>query len=74
MGNKEMRIMATKSFLKEVVIKDPRIAQRFIDGICEAQPAQCEATLSRRCTELVGDEITKFFNSEAVLHTEVNHG
>ncbi len=60
--------MATKSFLKEVVIRDPRLARSFVDALSRSEEKarskrqrQDETEISRPCTELKGEEIKDFF-------------
>jgi len=58
--------MATKSFLKDFVISDPKLAHKFVDSLSasfektETSPHK-QTELSRPCSELKGDEIKEFF-------------
>lgn len=60
--------MATKSFLKEVVIKDPKLARNFVDALSRSEEKaksqrqkEDETEISRPCKELKGKEIKDFF-------------
>lgn len=60
--------MATKSFLKEVVIKDSKLARNFVDALSSSEEKakshrqkSDEAEISRPCKELKGEEIKVFF-------------
>lgn len=61
--------MATKSFLKDVVIKDTKLACQFVDTLSNAQKFSAagghryeESAISRKCTELKAGEIKDFFD------------
>lgn len=63
--------MATKSFLKDVVITDPKFARQFVDTLSasaekEEQRKQKQEPfeLSRPCSEVKADEIKDFFGME----------
>ena len=57
--------MATKSILKDVNIKDRRLAHTFIDALDAAKKKQFEsAQISRNCTDLSGDKINDFFEKK----------
>ncbi|MBU3878417.1 hypothetical protein HGO97_021675 [Faecalicatena sp. AGMB00832] len=54
--------MATKSILKNVNIKDKRLARTFIDALSEAEKTKYDPPkLSRECRELTDDKIKEFF-------------
>lgn len=60
--------MATKSFLKEVVLKDTKLANRFVDALSgSAEKANFERhkqesiELSRPYSEIKGEDIKEFF-------------
>jgi len=54
--------MATKSILKNVDIKDRKLARSFIYALEKAQSKKSkEVHLSRTCSEATGDEIKKLF-------------
>ena len=57
--------MATKSFLKEVVIKDPKLVNQFVNTLEEAEESAKKnkiIELSRPCIELKEEDIKAFFN------------
>ena len=61
----EVICMATKSILKDVNIKDRRLAHTFIDALDAAKKKKYEAAqISRKCTELSGDKIKGFFEKK----------
>lgn len=60
--------MATKSFLKEVIIKDTKLAHRLVDALSESADKAMKRTdkqepieLSRPNMELKGEDIKNFF-------------
>ena len=54
--------MATKSILKDIKIKDPRLAHMFVNALEDAKDSKSESpTISRECIELAGDKIKEFF-------------
>ncbi|WP_301010466.1 hypothetical protein [Anaerotignum lactatifermentans] len=60
--------MATKSFLKEVVIRDSRLANQFVDALSKSAEKAAKGMhkqepmeLSRMNTELKGEDIKNFF-------------
>lgn len=54
--------MATKSILKNVDIKDKRLARSFIYALEKAQSKKTrDIQLSRTCSEATGEEIKKLF-------------
>lgn len=58
----EVTSMATKSILKNVNIKDKRLARTFIDALSEAEKTKYDPPkLSRECRELTDDKIKEFF-------------
>lgn len=57
-----MTSMATKSILKDVHIKDKRLARTFVNALSEAENTKYKpAQLSRKCKEITGDKIKEFF-------------
>ena len=55
--------MATKSILKNVNIKDKRLAHTFVDALEQAENTKYKSVqLSKSCKELTGDKIKLFFN------------
>lgn len=54
--------MATKSILKEINIKDKKLAHTFVEALGQVESARYESTsLSRKCTQITGDKIKDFF-------------
>ena len=54
--------MATSSFFVDVIIKDKKTAEKMIDEMDRPiADVDYGALLSRKCTELTGDDINKFF-------------
>ncbi len=58
--------MATKSMLKNVEIRDKKLALDFVNAL-DVALARAESnvgndTVKRECKELSGEEINKFFN------------
>lgn len=54
--------MATKSILKNINIKDKRLASTFIEALSEAERTKYNPPqLSRECKEITGDKIKEFF-------------
>lgn len=57
--------MATKSILKDVNIKERRLAHTFIEALDNAKNKKYEsAQISRECKELTGDKIKDFFGKK----------
>lgn len=57
--------MATKSILKDVNIKEKKLAHTFILALDNARNKQHEQTLvSRKYTELSGEKIKEFFDKK----------
>lgn len=55
--------MATKSILKDVSIKEQRLAHAFLEAMDDAKNSKFEQTqISRKCSELTGDKIKEFFD------------
>ncbi len=55
--------MATKSILKDVSIKEQRLAHTFLEAMDNAKNMRFEqAQISRKCSELTGDKIKEFFD------------
>lgn len=56
--------MATKSILKDVRIKESRLAHTFVKALEDAENAKSESIeISRKCTELRSDKIKGFFGN-----------
>ena len=54
--------MATKSILKDVNIRERKLAHTFIQALDEARSKKHEQVeISRKCTELSGEKIKDFF-------------
>lgn len=55
--------MATKSILKDVNIKDRKLAHAFVKALeeSESQPFT-QTSISRKCTEITGEKIKEFFD------------
>lgn len=57
--------MATKSILKNVTIKDKRLAQTFVEALEQAENTKYKSVkLNKRCEELTGEQIKKFFENK----------
>lgn len=57
--------MATKSILKDVSIKERRLAHTFLDALDNAVNTKHEqAPISRKCSEITGDKIKEFFGRQ----------
>lgn len=55
--------MATKSILKKIDIKDPKLACTFVEALEETQTIKSkEVVYTRKCTELKGDKVKGFFD------------
>lgn len=61
--------MATKSFLKQVELKDKKLAEQFVDALENSIENSNEnyygneKELNIKCTELTGESIKMFFNA-----------
>lgn len=54
--------MATKSILKDVSIKERRLAHTFIKALENAENVKhTPMQVSRKCSEITGDKIKEFF-------------
>lgn len=59
----EVMCMATKSILKNVNIKDKRLAHTFVEALEQAENTKYKPVqLSKNCKELTGDNIKQFFD------------
>ena len=59
----EVKRMATKSILKDIHIKDKRLAHTFVEALSQAENSKYKPTeLSRDCKEIAGDKIKEFFD------------
>lgn len=57
--------MATKSILKNINIKDKRLARTFIEALSEAEDTKyIPPKLSRECREVTSDKIKEFFGKK----------
>ena len=57
--------MATKSILKNINIKDKRLARTFVGALSEDEHTKyTQAKLSRDCEEITGDKIKEFFGKK----------
>ena len=57
--------MATKSMLKNVDIKDKRLARTFVEALENAGAKKYTSVqLSRECTEITVDKIKEFFGKK----------
>lgn len=55
--------MATKSILKDVSIKERRLAHTFVNALENAENVKYAPTqISRKCSEITGDKIKEFFD------------
>ena len=54
--------MATKSILKDVTIKEKRLAHSFVEALEQAENSKFEPTgLRKTCKELTGEKVKMFF-------------
>ena len=61
----EVVYMATKSILKDVRIRDKRLAKSFVDAISRTEQTTRERSdLKWKSTELTGDKIKEFFGKK----------
>ena len=61
----EVRCMATKSILKDVNIKDRKLAHTFVKALDDAKNKKYEQVqISRKCRELPGEKIKAFFDKK----------
>ena len=57
--------MATKSILKEINIKDKRLAHTFVQALGQAENTRYESVpLTRECKQIAGDKIKDFFGKK----------
>ncbi len=64
-------IMATKSILKDVNIKNKRSAKKFVDALENASGKTSKTVVySRTVTELKGDDIKKYFGDKKWQDTQ----
>lgn len=57
--------MATKSILKDVNIKDRKLAHTFVEALDSARNKKYEQVqISRKCRELSGEKIKDFFDKK----------
>ena len=57
--------MATKSILKNINIKDKRLARTFVEALSEAENSKyIPPKLSRDCHEVTNDKIKEFFGKK----------
>lgn len=57
--------MATKSILKEINIKDKRLAHTFVQALGQAENTRYESVpLTRECKQITGDKIKDFFGKK----------
>ncbi len=62
--------MATKSFLKQVELKDKKLAEQFVDALEDSMENAKENYYSNnnepsiKCTELTGESVKMFFNAK----------
>lgn len=55
--------MATKSILKDVTIKEQRLAHTFVKALEDAKNTKCDQVqIKRDCVELTGDKVKAFFD------------
>lgn len=55
--------MATKSILKNVSIKDKRLAHTFVEALGQVESTRYKPEpLTKECRELKGENIKKFFD------------
>lgn len=55
--------MATKSILKNINIKDKRLARTFVEALSGAEDTKYKSVqLSRECKEVTSDKIKEFFS------------
>lgn len=60
---REVMRMATKSILKDVNIKDKRLAHTFVEALEQAENSKYKPVqLTKSCKELTGDKIKQFFD------------
>lgn len=63
--SQEVGGMATKSILKNVTIKDKRLAQTFVEALEQAENTKYKSVkLNKHCEELTGEQIKKFFENK----------
>jgi len=54
--------VATKSILKDINIKDKKLAHTFVEALGQVKNAGFKQTdLTRECKEMTGDKIKEFF-------------
>ncbi|WMC91271.1 hypothetical protein [Kineothrix sp. MB12-C1] len=57
--------MATKSILKDVNIKDKRLAHTFVESLSQIERVKYKPIkITRECTEITGDKIKEFFGKK----------
>lgn len=57
--------MATKSILKNINIKDKRLAHTFVEALGQAESSRYNSTqITRECKELKGENIKCFFDKK----------
>ncbi len=58
-------IMATKSILKNVTIREKNIGRKFVNALSKSKDAGCQnVELKKKCTELKSDDILKMFGDK----------
>lgn len=57
--------MATKSILKDVNIRDRRLAHTFVEALSQAENTKYRSVpLSKDCKELTGEDVKMFFGKK----------
>lgn len=57
--------MATKTILKDVNIRDRKLARTFIEALDQARQKKIQQVdISRRCSELPADKVKDFFDKK----------
>lgn len=55
--------MATKSILKDVTIREQRLAHTFVKALEDAQKSKSDRVqMERTCKELTGEKVKAFFD------------
>jgi hypothetical protein len=65
LNGREVRIVATKSFLKEVTISEKALARTFVDALDKVHKNRYQdKAISRPVRELKGTQVKEFFNKK----------
>lgn len=65
LNGREVRIVATNSFLKEVIISEKALARTFVDALDKVHKDRYQdKVISRPVRELKGTQVKEFFNKK----------